>query len=323
MVWASHLLVLGGIVAGAAPDEERLTLLRNAQRSCEGRYLEGELTVRLRWGQTGKVTIHNYAEARVIWSGEKSWSEVVRRGVRGRDQPPEGEPFEHQQWIVDDVKAIQYVPHSRRVFITRNATEEPPLEARLAPADCWFGRWGGKGTSWVQLLDPRMITLVDNSKIRYAIRELPNRQLEVARRDDNLKSEARLVFALRDDGNVVKYDLRMPSSRYTRRGRCDWVRDAQGRCYLARREEEFEQETEHGRAAVYTIYETTHFNPDLHADPKLFRLESLKLPIGTQVEDSGTGRRWRTGDQPIDGVAERLGSLAERMRMRGFASRGR
>lgn len=317
-------IVLRMLLASAAffaPEENnRLQLLRAAHEANQGRYPEGELRVRYREGQIGKHTEHHYSECRLLWSEDKIWTAAENWDIEDRRSIPKGPSVLREEWIVEARRSILYVPHSAEVNILSNTESKPPVRARLTPDGCWYGRWGGEGFPWLVMLEPQLITKVDNSKISYSTRDLADGYVEVVREDAHLGTQLTMVCSLVMDGNVCTYQLMFPDAGYTIEGKCEWARDEQGRCYLSRRVEEMVVETSDGRVRSYKEYETLYFNADRHVESGRFEINSLRLPRGATIRDSIGGKLSRVGDRQINGVVSKLGALSDLMKMRGFGA---
>jgi hypothetical protein len=325
----STFLLFWSAVAGLASrtlnagDAGGIDVLRDAQRANQSRYAQGEMRVTYREGQTGSLNVHSYTKCHLIWSGERAWTELESWPVSSRDEVPSTISYDVGQWLVDGAKTFQYAPEGRRAFITANVSSQPPVKAWLTPESCWYGRWGNEGVSWLQMLDPRLITKVDNTKIAYTTAELADGRIEVVREDGQLGTRLVMVFDMAKDGNLEQHEFSFPSAHYKTKGTCTWARSPKGDWYLARREEDCDFEGPQGVDHTYKSLEVTEFDYGRPIDPKRFTIESLKLPDGATIRDEVRGRTLRIGDRDIDGVLKTLGALSDLLKSRGFASEKR
>ena len=301
-------------------DTNWLELLKVAQKSTQGRFPQGEAKVVLREGQTGKVNVHNYYDCHVIWSGAKVWTSIDKWRVESRNSFPLEPCFDREVWIVDGLKSILFAPLNGSVVTSSIVDGGPPLRSRLSPDFSWFGPWGGEGSPWITLLDPRLITRVDNTKITYKTKSLSSDLIEVRREDGHLKSSMVMVFSLEKDGNLVRSDLKMPSNKYEIHETCEWKKDSSGAWFLSKRIEDMVQHLHDDFATLYKEYETISFDASHLPKPSRFKLESLKLPGGTTITDTSGKMIQRVGDPPVQTVVGELDRLSDRMRSQGFAA---
>jgi hypothetical protein len=318
------LLTVAGILAASPREEADLELVRLAQRANATRHPHGQMQLELRQGQVGKLSYHTLTRVTISWLNEKSRAETKAWKLPSAEAQPEHESQEVEIWLVDDVRAIGYTEGRKRVSIQPTLSEEVPLAARLRPSDFWYGQWGpAQGISWIKLLDPRLVTAIDNSKIQYETRRVEPNQIQIDRHDAQLGSDARLIASIPDDGNIIAYTMRMPSAHYVIKGTCAWKRDAGGEVCLTRRAEQTEFNGPEGRQRLYKSVEVV--SVDLAHRPSVasFDLKSLDLPPGTRIHDQITGKSIRVGDRVVEDVAGSLEGLSITVRSRGFARPGR
>lgn len=300
-----------------------IDVLKHAHDANLGRYPSGKLRVLYRSGTLDPTRSvpdrHESVEADVQWLGDEVRTVLKRWGPDKTEPDRSGPPSLREVCILNRVSIASY-NYMSTIFVEPIAGKTVSPEYRLAPTDCWYASQLFEGRSCLEGFLPGKNS--PSSAPGVVVTVLPGAdgtvRLNLAKIVEKASLDVTYSYAL--DGNVIRFALDSSVSGMKVKGDYQWERDPRGRVRL--RKFERRKELKHGSATrnLYEIVEVLDFDPDFVPSREVFRLESLKVPEGTIVQDKVSGKTYRTGDRAISKVSEKFEDLIAAARSRGFSS---
>ncbi len=303
-------------------DPALLEVMRDAQRSFQGRYPQGEMSYTAESGvvEGGEEKPQVRVQGKLVWNETK----IRFRGeMRSYVSPPEVkesnlDPVHVYDMIRDEKTMSIHWIKPNIVRISDPAKVGPPHLSDLTPEKSWSGL--AKETPWIHFMGPHPEKPQSGVK-RYVVKRLDDDQIELV--SEGLDGwRLRLVASREVEGQIIEVHLEYASSSQSYLTRYRWARDTQGRLYLAEKaiRDTYDSPIDKRAITVFRKHNVTHFNPDYRAAPSVFDHAALKRIAGAQIEDNIAGKSYTVGGKkPKDTTREGLDRLIDEVKSRGFA----
>lgn len=302
-------------------DVALLELMRDAQRSFQGRYPQGEMSYTVESGvvEGGEEKLQERVQGKLVWKGTKirfqgeTRSYVLPPGVKESDL----DPVHVVDMIRDErVMSIHWIKPNI-VRISDPAKVGPPRFSDLTPEKSWSGL--AKETPWIHFIGPHPEKPQSEVK-RYVVKRLGEDRIELV--SEGLNGwRLRLVASREAEGQIVEVHLEYATSSQSYFTRYRWARDTQGRLYLAEKtiRDTYASPIQKRTITGFKRHNITHFDPDHRITPSDFDHAALKRIAGAQIEDNISGKSYRVGKKPKDTTREGLDQLIDEVKSRGFS----
>ncbi len=303
-----------------------MRVLHDAQVSNMAKYPQGAMHVVTEMGVVGDVSPLRKVEAHLRWSGKQSRA-VVAQSTRLDDEARQKVNRINSdlttEFIEDEKQYIVHLPHSKLARITPRHSNGPPAFAGTRPDQVWY-RMDFGGPMWSEVM--AATSEIRQDGLTYSCKKLNDAFVELHR--NSPEHDLKVIFSLPMDGNVVEYSYTYKDAQavlHRDQGSFRWEKDQLGRVYLVSKEILYHRTDKGGKALPtgFVRLKVLDFNPDLKPTGQDFELASLKLSVGTRVEDKISGRTYRVGDLPEPDVRNSLDPLSREAGARGFARQGR
>ena len=301
-------------------------ILKKAHDANLDRYPAGKMRVIVHKGQRDPSKLseerHEYREVQLQWSGDEIRTDLVDRGMREGVPDASSTVVGRETYILDRTRSIS-TNYRSTVIIEPIAGKVLSPEYSFTPKLGWYLSQIHPDYPCIKAFLPGKGSPISAPGATFQMENIADGEVRLTMRKPLEHSSLTTSYSYHLDGNVTEFFLDNPDGGPKIRGKFDWKRDPLGRVYLTKLDRTVNLRHKSRPIEMYEVYEVTEFDPSFRPSKDVFQIRSLKLRAGTMVEDRLSGRRYRTGDLPVESVAEKLDDLIPTLRSTGFSTPGR